>query len=199
VEVRLADRADALALAGLIAAAFHPLAVARWLIADDHVRAEVLPGYFRILVEHALAHGLVHTTTDRRAAGLWLPGGAPPPIDYTTRLAAAVGPHLDRFRALDATFDAHHPTSRHQHLALLAVHPICQDQGLGTALLGHHHRWLDAEQTPAYLEASSAGSRQLYLRHGYLDLPDAPFHLPESGPPIWPMWRPPTTNGGRPR
>lgn len=190
VDIRLADRADA-AIAELIAAAFHPLDVARWLIADDRERADVFPGYFRILLDHALDHGLVQTTTDRHAAAVWLPSDAPLPTDYDAHLTAAVGPYLDRFRVLEAAFDAHRPTSRHQHLALLAVHPTHQNQGLGTALLDHHHRHLDTEQTPAYLEASSARSRQLYLHHGYRDFPTAPFHVPDKdGPPIWPMWRP---------
>jgi GNAT superfamily N-acetyltransferase len=198
-EIRLADRYDAEAVAELIAVAFGPLAVARWLIDDDHSRARLFPGHFRIFVDHALTHGVIHTTTDRRAAALWLPATAPPPADYQARLAATCGPYLGRFQALDAAFDAHHPAAAHHHLALLAVHPARQDTGLGSALLAHHHRQLDAEGTPAYLEASSPRSRQLYLRHGYHDLPDAPFYLPEDGPPMWPMWRPPgQAAGGRP-
>jgi GNAT superfamily N-acetyltransferase len=184
-EIRLADRYDAEAVAELIAVAFGPLAVARWLIDDDHSRARLFPGHFRIFVDHALTHGVIHTTTDRRAAALWLPATAPPPADYQARLAATCGPYLGRFQALDAAF--------------VAVHPARQDTGLGSALLAHHHRQLDAEGTPAYLEASSPRSRQLYLRHGYHDLPDAPFYLPEDGPPMWPMWRPPgQAAGGRP-
>jgi GNAT superfamily N-acetyltransferase len=177
VNIRLADRADAAAIAELIADAFHPLDVAHWLIPDDDERAKIFPSYFRILVDHALTHGLIHTTTDRHAAAMWLPSDAPPPTDYDTRLTATVGPHQERFAALDAAFDAYHPANRHQHLALLAVHPSRQNEGLGAALLGHHHhRRLDTEQTPAYLEASSARSRQLYLRHDYHDLPSA--HCP---------------------
>jgi len=197
--IRLADPTDASAIATLIAAAFDPLDVAHWLIAGDTERADLFPGHFRIYVDHALSHGLIHTTTDRQAAAVWLPSDAPPPADYDARLAATVGPHLDRFRALDAAFDAHHPHARHHHLALLAVHPDAQGRGLGGALLDHHHRRLDTEQTPAYLEASTAGSRRLYLRHGYHDQPDAPFHLPDGGPPMWPMWRPPANGAGRPR
>ena len=32
----------------------------------------------------------------------------------------------------------------------------------------HHHAWLDANGMPAYLEASSPRSRDLYAKHGYL-------------------------------
>jgi len=196
--IRMADHIDATAIADLIAAAFHPLDVAQWLIDDDHDRARIFPEYFRILVDHALDHGVVHTTADRQAAALWLPTiGAPaPPSDYDIRLAAAVGPYLQRFLALDTAFAQHHPTPAHHHLALLAVHPDRQGGGLGSALLTHHQRRLDTEHMPAYLEASSARSRRLYLRHGYHDLLAGTLHLPAGGPLLWPMWRPPSATTG---
>jgi hypothetical protein len=50
---------------------------------------------------------------------------------------------------------------------------------------------LDDSGRPAYLEASSPRARDLYLRHGYLPRPGTPFHLPDGGPPMWPMWREP--------
>jgi len=44
---------------------------------------------------------------------------------------------------------------------------------------------------PTYLEASSPRSRGLYLAHGYALGTDAPYHLPDGGPPMCPMWRRP--------
>ena len=41
---------------------------------------------------------------------------------------------------------------------------------------------------PAYLEASSPRSRDLYAQHGYLA--GEPFRVPD-GTPFWPMWREP--------
>ena len=38
---------------------------------------------------------------------------------------------------------------------------------------------------------SSPASRELYLRHGYVLLPDGPIRLPDGGPEMWPMWRDP--------
>jgi GNAT superfamily N-acetyltransferase len=197
-DIRMADRVDTTAVANLIASAFHPLDVARWLIEDDGDRTRILPAYFRIFVDHALDRGVVHTTTDRQAAALWLPtiGTPTPPPDYDTQLAAAVGPYLDRFLALYAAFDTRHPAAPHHHLALLAVHPDRQRRGLGSALLTHHQRRLDTERMPVYLEASSPHSRRLYLRHGYHDLLAEAFHLPDGGPPLWPMWRPPSAATG---
>ena len=57
----------------------------------------------------------------------------------------------------------------------------------------HHHAWLDANGMPAYLEASSPRSRDLYAKHGYLA--GEPFRVPD-GTPFWPMWREPVAAGG---
>lgn len=47
----------------------------------------------------------------------------------------------------------------------------------------------DREGLPAYLEASSARNRALYLRHGFEVVEEV--HLPADGPPVWLMWRNP--------
>jgi GNAT superfamily N-acetyltransferase len=96
---------------------------------------------------------------------------------------------------LDAGLDRHHPTgAAHHHLAILAVRPDGQGQGIGTALLRAHHATLDAAGTPAYLEASSDRNRVFYLRNGYADL-GPPIYLPD-GPQMRPMMRATGPEGG---
>jgi GNAT superfamily N-acetyltransferase len=190
-----ATGADTGVLAQVIAEAFFSLPVCEWLIPDQAARRAAFPGYFGLYVEHALASGLAHTTPDRAAVALWIPGtgpGAPPP-GHTERLAALTGPYLATFQTFDQILDRHHPAGVfHHHLAILAVRPGAQGQGIGTALLRAHHATLDHDGTPAYLEASSQRSRALYQRHGYTDH-GQPIHLPEHGPVLmWPMWRPGT-------
>jgi GNAT superfamily N-acetyltransferase len=189
-----ADTADLDTLSLVIAEAFHDLAPSRWLIADPATRREIFPGYFRILIEHALASGVIHTTPDRTAAALWIPvgeDGPSQPLDYDARLAAATRPWTSRFLAFDAALDRHHPAGiPHHHLAILAVRPQRQGQGTGTALLRAYHQTLDHDtRVPAYLEAADFRTRQIYLRHGYILRSNAPFYLPDGGPPMWPMWR----------
>lgn len=193
--VILAGPADLDVLSDVIAAAFFPLPPSRWLIGDPAARRQIFPAYFRLYVQHALADGLVYTTPDRTAAALWLPVSARPagpPPGHDAALAAAAGPWTDRFRVFDATLDQHHPAGTpHHHLALLAVRPGRQGQGTGSMLLAAHHAALDRDGIPAYLEAASPRTRQLYLAHGYVPWPGAPFHLPDGGPPMWQMWRDP--------
>jgi hypothetical protein len=49
-----AGAADLDTLSLLFAAAFHPLAPSRWLIADPAARRRIFPGYFRLYAEHAI-------------------------------------------------------------------------------------------------------------------------------------------------
>ncbi|MEV6527576.1 GNAT family N-acetyltransferase [Longispora sp. NPDC051575] len=181
----------------LIATAFEPLDVCRWLVPTDSDRLDVLERYFTIFTEHAVAHGNLHLAGDGQGAAVWLPHRgakgrtAPEVVDYDLHLAAAVGEHLDRFAVLEQHFDARHPDgdrTPHDHLALLAVHPDHQGQGIGGALLDHHHAELDSEHLGAYLEAASKDSRRLYEEHGYEDL-GTPITL-AGGERLWSMLRP---------
>ena len=197
-----AEPADAEQLSELVATSFYALAPSEWLIPDEAARVEVFAPYFRIYVDDALANGTVYTNRDRTAVALWVSQGLTPAAaahghaadhggEYDSRLAAVTGPWVDRFRDFDAMLDKHHPTGmRHDHLAILAVHPDRQRSGIGSALLAHHHQILDQAQIPAYLEASDAGTRSMYLRFGYEDH-GSPIHLSENGPLMYPMWRVP--------
>ncbi|HEX6968679.1 MAG TPA: GNAT family N-acetyltransferase [Micromonosporaceae bacterium] len=191
VRIDKADPSEAATIAELIATAFEPLPPVTWLVPEPEQRRRVLAGNFRIFVDYAFEHGTVEVVEDRSGVAVWLPRDGdelPPPADYDDRLVAACGEWSDRFRVLDELFDANHPAEPHHHLAFLAVMPDRQGSGLGSALLRHYHAWLDERGVPAYLEASSEQSRDLYLRHGYRAR--EPFRLPD-GTPFWPMWRAP--------
>jgi GNAT superfamily N-acetyltransferase len=179
-DVLRADEADIDVLSQVIADAFFPLAPGEWLIPDPAARREIFPAYFRMYVEHAMADGIVHTTPRRDAAALWIPLGTQvpdPPAGYLQRLAEVTGPWSGRFTVFDRALDAHHLTgTAHHHLAILAVHPGKQGQGIGTALLAAHHAVLDQHRVTAYLEASDERTRGIYLRHGYADH-GTPIHL----------------------
>ena len=176
-----AGETDIEVLSQVIADAFFPLAPCQWLIGDEAARRDIFPAYFRMYVEHAMADGLVHTTPGRDAAALWIPLGPQlpsPPDGYDEHLAEVTGRWVERFVVFDGELDAHHLTGvEHHHLAILAVRPDRQGQGIGTALLDAHHAVLDERGTAAYLEASDERTRGIYLRHGYADY-GTPIQLP---------------------
>ena len=83
---------------------------------------------------------------------------------------------------------AYHPTGVHYYLTLAGVDPPLQGRGVGSELLRAGLDRCDEQRLPAYLEATSRGSRDLYARHGFVQL-----GVIESGamPPMWPMlWEP---------
>lgn len=187
--VRAGER-DLEVLSQVIADAFHDLAVSQWLIPDPDARRAIFPRYFQIPLQHALDAGLVCTTPRRAAAALWLPatGPTPPPDGYAGQLAKATGPFLDRFLAFDEELARHHLAGAlHHHLAILAVRPDQQGQGIGTALLQAHHATFDWQGIAGYLEASDERTRELYLRHGFTDHGE-PIELPD-GPSMYPLVR----------
>ncbi|MER7168622.1 GNAT family N-acetyltransferase [Micromonospora sp. NPDC000207] len=192
--VRAATPADLDEAGRLLAVAFMPDPVSRWIFPDPAERARLHPAFFRPFLEAVLDGGALHVAGDTVGAALWLPvdGHGPAEDDdgLALRLEAAIGPeHTKRFAVLDDLMSADHPTRPHSYLPFIAVHPDHQGTGVGRALLEHHLRLLDAEGTPAYLEASTPRSISLYARHGFrrtagtLDLPE--------GPSLYPMWRDP--------
>jgi GNAT superfamily N-acetyltransferase len=193
IHITRAEAADLDQLSEVIAEAFLDLPPSSWLIEDAQARRQIFPSYFRLHLERALADGVIHTTPEKTAAALWLPvttHAAAELTGYHTRLIAITWPWTERFLAFDAALDHHHPADvPHHHLAILAVRPSWQGNGIGTALLDAHQRTLDQASEPAYLEASSPRNRDLYLRHGYTDH-GSPIRLPH-GPLMHPMWRTP--------
>ncbi|NJP35817.1 GNAT family N-acetyltransferase [Micromonospora thermarum] len=190
--IRRATPSDIDRLSTLMADAFLIAPVGDWLIPGLATRRKVYIDYFDIFIRHGLRHGMVEVNDNLTGAAIWFPQNhtTPEPDDYDTQLAAACGPWTDRFKLLDDTLAQQHPAGvLHHYLAFLAVAPNAQSRGIGSALLERHHRWLDRNGIPAFLEASEPRNRDLYLRHGYQA--NKPFHLPQDGPPLWPMWRDP--------
>lgn len=190
IAVRQAEIDDVDDVADLIARAFQGLAVSQWLAADPADRLTCMRAQFAILIAHAVDHGQVDVMADDTGAAVWFDRTSqiPEPAGYDQQLRQICGAQLTRFVSLDEALAAHHPEEPHHHAAFLAVRPDVQRRGIGKALLEHHHRFLDQEGIPAYLEASDTNTRDIYARLGYTVA--APIELPE-GPPMWPMWREP--------
>ncbi|MEU9884531.1 GNAT family N-acetyltransferase [Sphaerisporangium sp. NPDC051011] len=177
-------------IGGVIGTAFHDLEVSAWLVPPEDDRRQILRGIYSRHAGHAFAYGDVHATADGAAVAVWFRNDGPPvpPApgldEYVMSLKDV---YADGFATLAELRDEYDPHLPHHYLAYLAVLPEQQGRGTGSALLREHHRALDAAGVPAYLEASSTRSRELYLRHGYRDVGD-PMVLPD-GPALYPMMR----------
>ncbi|MET8144918.1 GNAT family N-acetyltransferase [Sphaerisporangium sp. NPDC005288] len=187
---RLTDAARA---GEIIAGTFSGDAISRWLIPSPPDRLPIQRRFFTMHAEHALAHGRiygVHESGELAGVAVWFTAPFPDIPGQDEAIASFAGEHAGRFGVLGELMDKLHPHEPHHYLAFIALVPGRTGRGLGSLLLREHHRLLDAEGMPAYLEASSEASRRLYLRHGYADLPE-PLRLPD-GPLMYPMWRAPS-------
>ena len=83
-----------------------------------------------------------------------------------------------------------HPAApAHFYLATIGVIPSGQRSGVGTALIRAVLDRCDRERIPVYLANTKEPNLAFYGQHGFVARERA--HLPEGGPPIWPMWREP--------
>jgi GNAT superfamily N-acetyltransferase len=181
VIVRHATPADHPRMVATLAAAFATDPPLRFLVPE---RTEE-----RLRIHFAAALPLYEAWVCEEPFGtaLWVPPGRYP---FTSgeqlRLLPAqlrvFGPHPRRSLGAQIALERHHPHEPHWYLDYIAVEPTGQGHGVGSALL----EALDA--TPAYLNAGSPRSRDLYLRHGFHV--SSELRLPFGGPPLWRMWRP---------
>ncbi|ASR37826.1 hypothetical protein BAY61_25660 [Prauserella marina] len=195
--VRVAAGTDRDETLAVLRSAFAADPFVGWLFPDPATRDDLQTRFYLPLLSHPRAETTLLGTGE--AAAIWLslaPGQSPfgdiEDAGDTGDTEAAFGDNAARLAIAGEHLAERHPTgSAHHYLAVMGVVPGAQGTGLGSVLLRHGLARADAEGVGSYLEASTAGSRQLYLRHGFADLGE-PVHLPD-GPTLWPMWREPGT------
>lgn len=186
--------ADAGSLSAALAAAFQDDPVFRWIAPDDNRRAVMNRAFFDLVVDVLAPHDDAWTTSGSPiGAALWVPYGDPVMSEergerFLAELVELCGPYAGRMTEVVALLDDHHPYEPHEYLWFLGVVPGAQGRGIGSALMAPVLERADRAGVPAYLEATSPGSKALYERHGFT----ATAPLTTAGaPPIWPMRRPP--------
>jgi ribosomal protein S18 acetylase RimI-like enzyme len=139
--------------------------------------------------------GTVWTTSGHDGAVAELPPGAWEMPKSTTgketlRWMWAFRTRLPRAIRVQRAMEERHLREPHFYIRTVGVRTALQGQGVGSMLMQPTLERADSTGLPTYLEASSERSAALYERLGFLHL-DV-FELPEGGPPVWPMRRPPT-------
>jgi len=180
--------ADRRVVSDILTEAFMDDPVARWLFPAPEERRRLQSRFYAHLLDRDAAEAHL---VGRAGASVWLTltaGQAPDDEgpDAPT-MHSIFGDSAPRLRTLGQALAERHPRREpHLYLACMGVVGGRQGTGIGSAMLRHGLE--RAAGRAAYLEASSARSRALYLRHGFEDLGE-PVQLPD-GPPLWPMWRP---------
>jgi GNAT superfamily N-acetyltransferase len=97
--------------------------------------------------------------------------GHPDAENLVAYLEKTVAP--EKHRALFATLeqlDRFHPDDPCWHLAIIAVDPLRQDKGLGSALLAARLKECDNDGRPAYLESTNPANLSLNERFGFVQI-----------------------------
>lgn len=193
VRARRAGVSDLPALADVLVAAFVDDPVMTWLIPDRRRRPEILRAVLEITIEVNHPYGELYITDPARIAGaIWIPPGCQPTGEDAERLVAryleAAAETAERAAVGLELMDERHPREPHDYLFWLGTMPEWRSRGIGSLLLREVLDRCDRQGRPAYLEASSADNRRLYLRHGFEVIGE--IVLPD-GPTMWCMWREP--------
>jgi ribosomal protein S18 acetylase RimI-like enzyme len=193
--VRKASRDDVPALAAALARAFDGDPPMQWFLPDARTRVDRARALFDVMLNRVhMERDWCYTTDDVVGGALWVPPGnwrlgIVQQLALLPGMLRVFGRGLARAQRGLAVMEDGHPREPHWYLDSLGVVPECQGRGIGSALMAPVLARCDAERMPAYLNAGSARSRELYRRHGFEVTEE--FRLPDEGPPLWRMWRVP--------
>ncbi len=193
--VRKARMEDVPRLAEALARAFDGDPPMRWFLPDPETRVERARRLFDVMLRRVhIARDYCYTTEELGGGALWVPPGnwrlgVVDQVALLPGMLRVFGRSLGHAQRGLTVMEAGHPRAGHYYLDSLGVEPQRQGRGLGSALMRPVLERCDAERMPAYLNAGSPRSRDLYLRHGFQVTEE--FRLPDEGPPLWRMWREP--------
>jgi GNAT superfamily N-acetyltransferase len=196
-DVRKLAPGDVPAVARALARAFEDDPVMGWVFRDDSERLGRLERAFAFYLDKIwLRHEACFATDRLFGAALWVPPhkwhlGVWEQIRLAPGMIAVNGRNLPRLMTVIRMIEKRHPKEAHYYLAVLGVAPEVQGRGFGSALMRPILERCDRERLPAYLESSKRRNVVLYERHGFRVVEE--LHLPDGGPPLWRMWREPSS------
>ncbi|MAJ59971.1 MAG: hypothetical protein CBC48_08325 [bacterium TMED88] len=160
--------------------------------------AERTSQFFRSEIEsHYMHRGLMWVNQTETGAAIWLPPHAPRQTPFHWRILQS-GWALFRAQGVEGLKRAEYfgkllvrnrPKEPHFYLHAIGARLGHQGQGIGHALLRAGLALCDQQHMPAYLESTNALNPPLYRKHGFEAVSEE--RLPDDGPPITFMYRPP--------
>jgi ribosomal protein S18 acetylase RimI-like enzyme len=192
---RTATADDADAVTEILVGAFYDDPIWSWAFPDPAARRRQHRAFWRLFVDGALRYPWVWLAAGDTATSIWIPPGG---TDLSEEQEALLDPLLAELLGADARrvthafelFEEAHPRDEsHYYLSLLGTAPAQRGHGYGLGLLADNLREIDRDGGSAYLEASNPANVPLYERHGFRVV--GSFDLPDGGPTVRTMWRPP--------
>lgn len=141
----------------------------RWFYPDAATYLATCIEGFDAFGGRAFEAGSAYVANDLQGGALWLPPGTEPDSERLGRtMVAAIAPEiLHDVLGVFAAMAEYHPHEPVWYLPIIAVDPVFQGRGIGSALMKHALRRFDDEGIPAYLESSNPRNVSLYERHGF--------------------------------
>jgi ribosomal protein S18 acetylase RimI-like enzyme len=188
-------------LGAVLARAFHDDPLPVFVAPSERRRPAILRAYLSPVAPDAIPFGHAYAAVDVAGASTgvhgvaaWLPPGAYPPsvrrqlrqLPGLVRIVALAPRRMPFVLALLTEIERMHPKDDHWYLALLAVDPSRQGQGIGRRLLAPALARADADGLPCYLETTKAANIAWYRVAGF-DVVDE--LRVRDGPPTWIMRR----------
>jgi GNAT superfamily N-acetyltransferase len=196
IEVRTAAPDAVPQVAAVLADAFVNDPVFSWLLPGSLRPARRRQTVFAVEIEQYVVPngGTVWTTSGYDGAVCELsPGAWEMPTSATGKEALrwlrAFGRRLPRAIRAQHAMAERHLREPHFYVRTVGVRTALQGQGVGSALMQPTLERADSAGLPSYIEASSERSAALYERLGFAHM--GVLELPEGGPPLWLMRRPP--------
>jgi ribosomal protein S18 acetylase RimI-like enzyme len=189
-EANISPATDERRALATVTMAFSNDPIARWFLPDADRYLTYWPQVLRSFGGAALGQGTADSINDYSGVALWLPPGIAPDEEAIGPVIDEGVPHGSREEAFEfmERMSQFHLTEPHWYLPFIGVDVTKQGRGYGSALLRHALKRCDADRTPAYLDATTPASKQLYERHGFTELGVIQVG---SSPPMWPMQRNP--------
>jgi ribosomal protein S18 acetylase RimI-like enzyme len=194
--VRIATARDVPRLAAVLADAFTNDPLFTWMLRGSFRLKQRLRTVFTVEMEqYGLRNGgTVWTTLRYDGAVVVLPPGAWQMPESITgkealRWLRAYGTRLPRAISVQKAMEERHLRELHFYVRVIGVRTSQQGQGIGSALMQPTLQRADAAGLAIYIEASTQRSAALYERLGFVHM-DV-LELPNGGPPVWLMRRPP--------
>jgi GNAT superfamily N-acetyltransferase len=200
IEVRTAPADAVPKVAAVLADAFIYDPVYTWLLPGSlRLRARLRTMFAAEMEQYVVPKGTVWTTCGYDGAVTELPPGAwemPKSLTGTEALRwmRAVGTRFPLAIRVQHAMEERHLREPHFYVRTVGVRTALQGQGVGSSLMQPTLERADSAGLPTYIEASSERSAVLYERLGFVHM-DV-LELPDGGPPLWLMRRPPAGASG---
>ncbi len=171
-----------------IVTAFSGDPVVRWILPDPQQYLTHFPELVRRFGGKAFEGQSAFAVEGFMGTALWLRPGVEPDDESLAELMqrAVLQEDQEKVSEFMDQMPEYHPPEPLWYLPIIGVDPAHQGMGLGSALLAHALAGVDREAKPAYLEATTERSRDLYARHGFEVI--GTIQAADS-PPMFPMLR----------